>query len=117
MADHQNPKRAARTKQDEASLIIGVIRIINQLRSLVREHGLRLFKGDAVLVFVRCCLSLIPLEVKLAHAASNYTVVLAQGGLKLMATLEASRTQRQGAAGRTVTDAFRGALRLCVGLE
>ena len=74
MANNQNSKQTAQAKKNKTVFFLRVVGIVDQLRALIREDGPCFFKADAMLLLVRCCLSMIPLKVKLAHAESVPTV-------------------------------------------
>jgi hypothetical protein len=48
MANDKQPKIAAQSKQNETILVFRVIRVGDKFRTLINEHGLRLFKTNAV---------------------------------------------------------------------
>lgn len=74
MTNHQNPKRIAETQKDKTVFFHRVIWIVNKLRPLIREDGLRLLKAHAMLLLIRRSHPLVPLKVKIAHAHTSTTV-------------------------------------------
>jgi hypothetical protein len=64
VADKQQSQRAAQTKKDKAIFFFGVIRIVDQLGSLVDKYGSSLFEADAVLLRICRSLPFVPLEAK-----------------------------------------------------
>jgi len=62
MAYHQNTGTSAHADQDEALLVPGLVRIIEQQAMLVEEDGLSLLKGDTMLAAIGLSLPKIPGE-------------------------------------------------------
>jgi len=62
MDDDEKPETLAQTEKNEALLVLGMVRVVNQQGMLIGEHGLRIFKGDAVLPEIDLGLLRIPLE-------------------------------------------------------
>ncbi len=62
MADDKEPKRGAQPEKHEPLLVPRVIRIGDQPRTIIEEHGRRLLERDAVLSPVGRGLAFIPLD-------------------------------------------------------
>jgi len=64
VADKQQSQGAAQTKKDKAIFFFGVIRIVDQLGSLIDKHGSSLFEADAVLLRICRSVPFVLLEAK-----------------------------------------------------
>jgi len=62
VADHQQSQAAAQAEQHKSVLVLGVIRVVDELGILIRKDGLSVFEADPVLALVGRCLLGIPLE-------------------------------------------------------
>ena len=49
MTDEKQSKGTTETKQDKSVFVLGMVGVIDQPRTLIKEHRPRLFKGHAVL--------------------------------------------------------------------
>ena len=67
MADYQVSQREAQPQENETVLLSRMIRVIDEERTMVVEHGLRLVEPNPVLAFVLGMLLLIPLKTQFRH--------------------------------------------------
>ena len=67
MADHQDAPLGAQAQKDEPVFLSGSLRVVNQERVLVQEHGLRFLKRNIVLSQVELGSTGIPREPQLVH--------------------------------------------------
>lgn len=75
VTDHQQSDPGAQAEKEEPFLVFGVVRVADQERFFVEEHGHRLIKGDAVLLVVGPRLLRVPGEPQLVHTSEcNYNV-------------------------------------------
>ena len=73
VTDHEYPQDEAHAEEDEAVLVLRMVRIEKANRALIQEDRLRLLKRDAMLTFVLAALRAIPFEAQLIHM---YTVLI-----------------------------------------
>ena len=67
MTNNQQSQRTTQAQKNKTVLIVGVIRVIDQLGSLIDENRFGLFKTDPVLLDVCRSFALIPLKAQIAH--------------------------------------------------
>ena len=68
MTHNKYAQQSTKAKKNEPIFIFGVIWVVDELRTLIRKHGLGLLETNAVLLFVRRRLTWIPLKLKVTHA-------------------------------------------------
>jgi hypothetical protein len=68
MAHDEDAERGAQAQQYESSLIVRMVRVVNQKGALVEKDGLGFLERHAVLAPVQPILLGIPFESKVAHA-------------------------------------------------
>ena len=73
VTNQQQAKRTAEPQQHKSVFGFRMVWIINQARSLVEKHGLRLFKGDAMFLQIGYGLTMIPFESQGTHVISVIT--------------------------------------------
>ena len=68
MAHDESAKRRAQAEKDEAILVVGMVRIIDEQGVVVQEDRLGFLERDAVLVLVGSVLPGIPFKPETSHA-------------------------------------------------
>jgi len=67
MADDEDAQQPTEPEQNEPIFSFGMIRIVDQPRVLIREHGRRLLEGHPVLLQIRRRLARVPGDLQICH--------------------------------------------------
>jgi hypothetical protein len=70
VAHDEDAQLKADAQHQESVLVVRVLRVEEPNCILVKEHGLRLFKGDTVFTLVVSAFRMIPLELNISHMYS-----------------------------------------------
>ena len=98
MAYDKSAKCRAQAKQDEAILVVGMIRVVNEEGVIIKEDGLGLLERDAVFALVGPALEYVPFESETPRLQCSYIVSKRKPGYSAGHRTSGNREERRSSA-------------------